>query len=415
MVKLTTLSKAISITPRKTIFNRRLLIFLVFILTLCPLGAESWRYSILGENDGYVALVDSVISLMPYVDNVDMTKSVRERAERNERIKTEKKKAEYYENENYTSLSTLSLSQVTIPERLEIEKVDTSFSDYSSLLRTGDTDTYEYLLSQNNLDALIYVKSEGEGTIREIEVIYNGGIIRKAFYTTSLFNYEEEALTDYFTSLLLSTDHNWHRINVDVPSVSIVIDGNVKTNSSDLIVLENGPHTFTLSASGYLDKTETIEVGEDRDINLTLSPLDSHSLYISTLPWSVDMRVNGEVSDGKFIQSIHSPYTISLSSPNFSHLTFQSNRMDESIDVELNPLWTEADEIIIEKKNDFYRSIFTSLLSFGGYTALRAVENINGTTGPNALKVVFGGISIVSLINLVCTAIDYYESAGQGI
>ena len=407
MVKLTTLSKAISITPRKTIFNRRLLIFLVFILTLCPLGAESWRYSILGENDGYVALVDSVISLMPYVDNVDMTKSVRERAERNERIKTEKKKAEYYEKENYTSLSSLSLSQVTIPERLEIEKVDTSFSDYSSLLRTGDTDTYEYLLSQNNLDALIYVKSEGEGTIREIEVIYNGGIIRKAFYTTSLFNYEEEALTDYFTSLLLSTDHNWHRINVDVPSVSIVIDGNVKTNSSDLIVLENGPHTFTLSASGYLDKTETIEVGEDRDINLTLSPLDSHSLYISTLPWSVDMRVNGEVSDGKFIQSIHSP--------NFSHLTFQSNRMDESIDVELNPLWTEADEIIIEKKNDFYRSIFTSLLSFGGYTALRAVENINGTTGPNALKVVFGGISIVSLINLVCTAIDYYESAGQGI
>ena len=415
MVKLTTLSKAISITPRKTIFNRRLLIFLVFILTLCPLGAESWRYSILGENDGYVALVDSVISLMPYVDNVDMTKSVRERAERNERIKTEKKKAEYYEKENYTSLSTLSLSQVTIPERLEIEKVDTSFADYSSLLRTGDTDTYEYLLSQNNLDALIYVKSEGEGTIREIEVIYNGGIIRKAFYTTSLFNYEEEALTDYFTSLLLSTDHNWHRINVDVPSVSIVIDGNVKTNSSDLIVLENGPHTFTLSASGYLDKTETIEVGEDRDINLTLSPLDSHSLYISTLPWSVDMRVNGEVSDGKFIQSIHSPYTISLSSPNFSHLTFQSNRMDEIIDVGLNPLWTEADEIIIEKKNDFYRSIFTSLLSFGGYTALRAVENINGTTGPNALKVVFGGISIVSLINLVCTAIDYYESAGQGI
>lgn len=415
MVKLTTLSKAISITPRRIIFNRRFLIFLVLILTLCPLGAESWRYSILGENDDYVALVDSVISLMPYVDSVDMAKSVRERAERNERIKTEKKKAEYYEKENYTSLSSLSFSQVTIPERLEIEKEDTSFSDYSSLLRIGDTDTYEYLLSQNNLDALIYVKSEGEGTIRDIEVIYNGKIIRKAFYTTSLFNYEEEALTDYFTSLLLSSDHNWHRINVDVPSVSIVIDGNVKTNSSDLIVLENGPHTFTLSASGYLDKTETIEVGEERNINLTLSPLDSHSLYISTLPWSVDMRVNGEAFDGKYIQSIYSPYTISLSSPDFSHLTFQSNRMDESIDVELNPLWTGDDEIIIEKKNDFYRSIFTSLLSFGGYTALRAVENINGTTGPNTLKVVFGGISIVSLINLVCTAIDYYESAGQGI
>ena len=115
MVKLTTLSKAISITPRKTIFNRRLLIFLVFILTLCPLGAESWRYSILGENDEYVALIDSVISLMPYVDNVEAVESVSQRIERSERIKTEKKKAEYYEKENYTSLSSLSQTQITIP------------------------------------------------------------------------------------------------------------------------------------------------------------------------------------------------------------------------------------------------------------------------------------------------------------
>ena len=415
MVKLTTLSKAISITPRKIIFNRRFLIILVFILTLCPLGAESWRYSILGENDDYVALLDSVISLMPYVDDERILESVSERMERNERIKTEKKKAEYYEEENYKSISSLTQSPVSLSERLEIEKVNTSFSDYSSLLRIGDRDTYEYLMTQNNLDALIYVKCEGEGTIREIEVIYNGEIIRKAFYTNSLYNYEEEALVDYFTTHLLSSNHNWHHINVNVPSVSITIDGNVKTNSTDLIVLENDPHTFSLSSSGYSPKTEVIEVGEERDINLNLSPLDSHSLYISTIPWSVDMRINGEFRDNKYIQSIYSPYTISLSSPSFSILTYQSNRVDERVDVELNPLWMDDDDIIMEKKNDFYRSIFTSLLSFGGYTAIRAVENINGWTGRNALKVVFEGISIVSLINLVCTAIDYYSSAGQGV
>ena len=144
MVKLTTLSKAISITPRKIIFNRRFLIILVFILTLCPLGAESWRYSILGENDDYVALLDSVISLMPYVDDERILESVSERMERNERIKTEKKKAEYYEEENYKSISSLTQSPVSLSERLGIEKVNTSFSDYSSLLRIGDRDTYEY-------------------------------------------------------------------------------------------------------------------------------------------------------------------------------------------------------------------------------------------------------------------------------
>lgn len=81
----------------------------------------------------------------------------------------------------------------------------------------------------------------------------------------------------------------------------------------------------------------------------------------------------------------------------------------------MNPLWTEDKDIVMEKKNSFYRSILTSLLSFGGYTAVNAVENINGTSGPNALKVVFGGISIVSLINLVYTALDYYGSASQGV
>ena len=352
---------------------------------------------------------------MPYVDNESVVKDVIERLETNEEIRVDKKRAEYYEKENYVSLSSLYPASIPLPEKLEIERVHLSFPQYESLLRQGDRDTYEYLMFQNNLDALIYVKSEGEGTIKEIELLYNGTVVRKAFYTTSLYSYEEEALTDYFTSLLLSPSHNWHRLYVDVSSASIVIDGVLKTDSSPLLVLKDGIHSISLSASGYEDKTENIEVGEERDINLSLSPVPSHSLYISTLPWNVELKVNGEKVEGKYISSIHSPYTISLSSPSFSHLTFQSNRDSEKVEIEMNPLWSEDKNIISEKKNDFYRSLFTSLLSFGGYTALRAVENINGGSSPSTLKVVFGGISIVSLINLVCTAIDYYSSAGQGI
>ena len=411
MVKLTTLSKAISITPRKTIFNRRLLIILVFLLTLCPLGAESWRYSILGENEEYMALVDSVISLMPYVDNQDVLSAVSERIENNERIKRDKKKAVNYEKEDYSSIP---LPSISLPDTLEIERVDLSFPQFDSLLSSSDKDAYEYLIAQNNLDALIYIKSSGEGTIKDIEVLYNGNVIRKAYYTTSLYSYEEEALVTYFTSLLLSPSHNWHRINLDVPSFSLTIDGKAKADSSSIVILKNGLHNVSISSTGYVDKTEVIETGDERDINLSLSPLDSHSLYISTVPWNVEMKVNGEKLEGKYIPSLYSPYTLSLSSPSFSHLTFQSNRRDESVEVVLNPLWTEDNEIIEEKKNDFYRSIFTSLLSFGGFTAMRAVENIEGN-GSNTLKVVFGGISIVSLINLVCTAIDYYSSASQGV
>lgn len=202
MVKLTTLSKAISITPRKTIFNLRLLILLVFLLTLCPLGAESWRYSVIGENQEYVSLVESTLSLIPYADGEEAISKVVERVERSKRIEEDKKKAQYYEDENYNALSSFSYSSLPPVDVVQLEKVSLSLSQYDSLLSDGDKDTYEYLMIQNNLDALFYVRSKGEGTIKEIELLYNGDVIRKAYYTTSLYSFEEEALLDYFTSLL---------------------------------------------------------------------------------------------------------------------------------------------------------------------------------------------------------------------
>ena len=414
MVKLTTLSKAISITPRKTIFNLRLLILLVFLLTLCPLGAESWRYSVIGENQEYVSLVESTLSLIPYADGEEAISKVVERVERSKRIEEDKKKAQYYEDENYDALSSFSYSSLPPVDVVQLEKVSLSLSPYDSLLSDGDKDTYEYLMIQNNLDALFYVRSKGEGTIKEIELLYNGDVIRKAYYTTSLYSYEEEALLDCFTSLL-SPHLSYYVLNVDVPSYSLVLDGEVNTDSSDFLVLEKGIHTFTLSSPGYVEKTEVLEIGEEREINLSLEPLSSHSLYVSARPWDAGILLNGEKVEEKYIPYLHSPYTLSLSSPDFSHFTFQSKSNEERVEIEMNPLWTEDKDIVMEKKNSFYRSILTSLLSFGGYTAVNAVENINGTSGPNALKVVFGGISIVSLINLVYTALDYYGSASQGV
>ena len=414
MVKLTTLSKAISITPRKTIFNLRLLILLVFLLTLCPLGAESWRYSVIGENQEYVSLVESTLSLIPYADGEEAISKVVERVERSKRIEEDKKKAQYYEDENYNALSSFSYSSLPPVDVVQLEKVSLSLSQYDSLLSDGDKDTYEYLMIQNNLDALFYVRSKGEGTIKEIELLYNGDVIRKAYYTTSLYSFEEEALLDYFSSLL-SPHLSYYVLNVDVPSYSLVLDGEVNTDPSDFLVLEKGIHTFTLSSPGYVEKTEVLEIGEEREINLSLEPLSSHSLYVSVHPWDAGILLNGEKVDEKYIPSLHSPYTLSLSSPDFSHFTFQSKSNEERVEIEMNPLWTEDKDIVMEKKNSFYRSILTSLLSFGGYTAVNAVENINGTSGPNALKVVFGGISIVSLINLVYTALDYYGSASQGV
>ncbi|MGN1177506.1 MAG: hypothetical protein ACI4SI_00530, partial [Candidatus Ornithospirochaeta sp.] len=146
------------------------MILLVFLLTLCPLGAESWRYSVIGENQEYVSLVESTLSLIPYADGEEAISKVVERVERSKRIEEDKKKAQYYEDENYNALSSFSYSSLPPVDVVQLEKVSLSLSQYDSLLSDGDKDTYEYLMIQNNLDALFYVRSKGEGTIKEIEL-----------------------------------------------------------------------------------------------------------------------------------------------------------------------------------------------------------------------------------------------------
>lgn len=388
--------------------------FLLSLLSLSALYAESWRYALEGESGDYMSVVESVLSTIPYINSEEELLRVEERIERNNRVEYEKKKATLYEKEDYSSLSKLVKKEASLPLSLTLEKVSLNYSDYKDLLRENDPDTIEYLMRENNLDALFYIKSQGEGTIKEITLSLNGEVIRKAYYTNSLFSYEEEALLDYLSSRLLSSSFNYYKISLSPSHSSLVIDGVVKTTVSPFVILENGEHTFSLAASGYESKDEKITLtGEEREIELSLSPQSSHSLYISTLPWNVDVRVNGGEIEGKYIPSIHSPYTLSLTSPSFSSYSYQTTSNSERVRIEMEGEWGEEENILEKKKNEFYKSIFSTLISFGGYTAFRAVENINGTQSP--LKVVLGGVSIVSLINLVSSAMDYYGSASQEI
>ena len=80
--------------------------------------------------------------------------------------------------------------------------------------------------------------------------------------------------------------------------------------------------------------------------------------------------------------------------------------------ISLKPEWTSDSSILEKKKNSFYSSIFTTLLSFGGMVASEAVDKINGGTTAALSRVVLKGVSIVSLINMFRTAVDYYSYSG---
>lgn len=68
-----------------------------------------------------------------------------------------------------------------------------------------------------------------------------------------------------------------------------------------------------------------------------------------------------------------------------------------------------------EKKSSFYASLFYTLLSFGGYAASESITNYYSAAVGNAGRVVFTGAVIVSLVNLIQNAVDYYNTAGTGL
>ncbi|MGN1164025.1 MAG: hypothetical protein ACI4S4_04360, partial [Candidatus Ornithospirochaeta sp.] len=215
---------------------------------------------------------------------------------------------------------------------------------------------------------------------------------------------------------LLGDGGEIYTFSISPQTATVFVDGEKRTSSSPYILLENGSHTFTLSAYGYKDKTvELVLDGSEKTISLSLDESPSMSLFVTSRPWTDDIRLNGIKTSGKYLSSVHSPYVLTLQREGYAPLSFQTKSPTSTLDVTMKPQWTEEEDILMDKKNDFYRSTLIALLSFGGYTASVALEKIGGVPHQDTAKVVLGGISIVSLVNLVRSAADYYGYAGLGI
>ena len=99
----------------------------------------------------------------------------------------------------------------------------------------------------------------------------------------------------------------------------------------------------------------------------------------------------------------------------FLSLSYQEKEKKDHITLTLPPLWTDSVNLMEEKKGDFYKNLFYLLLSFGGYTASSSISNLYSPTIGKVTQVVFTGLSFVSLINLIQSAYDYYNSSRIGL
>ena len=403
--------KAISTLRKKSKFLLALLT--VFLLSASVLGAESLRVTVGGDEESYITLFSSVLSSFSTVSSDTSLTLRREREEREEektrlkRITEESKKEEKVEEktdekEEYTSLT--------------LEVVSSDFSAYSAFLSSSDEDAYLYLRVLNSLDAIFWITGESDGDISRITVLLNGNVIHTAWYNTAMRESEEGVIYSLLSSLLLGDGYHLYKLNLTPSDATLVIDGTLHDGDSDYVILPDGEHTFSLSGYGYEDESFSLSLdGEKDEIALSLSEARSFPLLVTTYPYSAELSFNGFRKDGRYFPSVVTPYVITLENEGFGDYSYQERRSYSHITLEMAPLWTESGTLLEEKKSAFYSSLFYVLLSFGGYVASESITNYYSVPLGTAGRTVFTGASILSLVNLIQNAVDYYNTAGYGL
>ncbi len=406
------LLKAISTLPKRA---KSLFVLVIITLCLSPLGAESFSLIVDGTSSSYTELVKTVLSSFSTVGSESVVALRKERAERETATNNAIKLTNENRNESWSSKKEEEEKEVDYT-LLDLKIQTTDLSLYKDYLSIGDKDANDWVKIRYSADAVLYVASDGGDDIERIDLYFDGERIHSAWYNSHTSTSEEDILYSLFASLLLSDDYFLYRVNRTPEDSTLLVDGVNYESGSEYVILKNGTHTFTLSSYGYKESIFTYNLdGSEKNISLTLEKDEGSSIHIITYPFDADIYFNGIKTEKKTLEGVFTPYIISLSSPSFAGYSYQERRKQDTLTLSMAPLWTESVDIITKEKGDFYSSLFYLLLSFGGYTASTAISNYYSEALGSVSKVVFTGCSVVSLINLVQSAVDYFNSAKTGL
>ena len=405
-----TSSKAIFISRRKIS-----LVLFLFILLL-PLKAGEFRVAIVGNNDAYNAIAEDVLELLSgQVDSQEGKALYLERVSTSALDSYFDSVKKYLDAENYEKLESLKVPEAA-EERLELKVVSPKFSSLElEYLLSGDSEATRYLKEREKIDLFLVFSEISDDPVANIVTYINGNKARQALFAESLKSVELEAMIDLLFPLL--KDESTRLLSIELPDKStLYIDGKQVPLYTGYAALKDGKHTLSYIASGYLPKTIEIVVEDGfTAIDLALEEVIPLPIYYSTVPYGAALSYNGENIDSGYIQNGVYPFTVTASTDGFDVYSFQSNKRVENLRIEMKPEWISSSDILSEAKNDFYKSLFYTLVAFGTQIGAEALSGFYPGYNLKPVSVVLGGVSLVSLINMLDSAFDYYQAAMLGL
>lgn len=369
------------------------LIILIFIILL-PLSATSLRvgfYNLPNDiSEDFMSAFSNIIASnvrSQFLDNL-CKERFKNSFEKQEDLRIHKELGK--ENINverktftYEPFSSVDKVAATVPSSLH----DSVFAQDKVVL--------DYILNYNDLDLLVCYSSEIDGALSFINVFCYDGDIKPLIDTVYLTNERPS----FYDGILLSIASLYY------PDVAFISEEGTLT-------------AVDVSLKEYKGQDIELESGKVFEFLKEEKPLENHTQLIFSIPYDASLSIFAieKTSLPLCVTSNESDIILSLNKEGFSGSTFQLDNSRDSINaLYLKPTWVKDSGRLKSEKDEFYRCLRNTFLSFSLYAISKSVNNINSDIGAfgKVMEVATAGISIVNLIELIKSCTNYYNRAKE--
>lgn len=400
---------------------RRLLCSLFLLLALFPLCAGTLRVGLLctqGTEDFASTVSNTLFSLLGSNSRLEIVNYSRHIAESDaeEARRVHSDLAQEREGAAYSAPEYVPYWQSDpICEPVSLDWDET-------FIRERSQSMLSYSMLDQNLDLILAFVQVSEGQIGELDVyMYIEGRTEEVFNSLFVAGSLDSLAGPVLSSLVSHFTEDSVLCDVSAfPSgtLSDSLSGEEIIRSGQWALVDLSTTSITVASSGY--QSLTVEVDTSAKpypvLEGSLIEEDIGSVSLQAFPSGTKASLFGLSADLPLSASFQSgALIVSLSNEGFKTENLQLTPQSRFHSVMLRPQWMAQEGRTGEAKDEMYRSMRNSLLSFGLYVIMSSLSQIWPQAAPVADLVtpLAAGISIVNLIDFIHDAMAYYDSAKQ--
>lgn len=307
----------------------------------------------------------------------------------------------------------------------DVERIEESYTIKDiEFVKVDDVEgAREHVIKVNDLDLLLDLSGSINGSLLEysltLSTIHESTVLVDTLSLLHQANDEREkiliALADHFL-----TEYSFIKLKDRPSNLTLSVDGVRSEIDDDLIYLTPGLHTLSFSSINKVSQDVEVEIEnkEIKPLSLVFTSLTFPSLELVSVPF--DALINIQGMDGVVghysTDSQVLPFALHSQREGFADLNLQINTPLVASTLELRPKWMDNDDRMKDAKDEMYKALRNTILSFASYVLVSSLDTIYPDTfssysGP--LKLTCGSISIISLLDFLYKSGKYYHSAEQ--